>query len=103
MEVWVEFTGIAKAITKNQRVSRSVQNGTTCVDIIKILAQDYPGLVGIIINQEGTGLLNSNVVILNGEDMVLPDKMDQKLAEGDRLTLLSVIVGGDHLPLPTDY
>jgi sulfur carrier protein ThiS len=97
LEVWLEFTGIAKTITKNQRVSLSVQNGTTITDLVKILAQDYPGLCGLVINPEGTGLLNSNVFFINGETLVLPDRMDQNLCDGDHLTLLSVIVGGNEI------
>jgi sulfur carrier protein ThiS len=96
VEVWVEFTGIAKSITKSQRVSLSVQDGTTCAGVVKILAQEYPGLCGLIINSEGTSLLNSNVLFINGETLVMPDRMDQILCNGDRLTLLSVIVGGNH-------
>ena len=94
MEVWVEFTGIAKTITKNQNVSLSVLDGTTCNGLVKILALDYPALCGLIINSEGTGLLNSNVFFINGETLVLPDQMEQPLCDGDHMTLLSVIVGG---------
>jgi len=90
----LEFTGIAKAITKQRQVSLSVETGATFADLVKIIAQAYPGLAGVIINPEGTGLLNSNVFILNGETLVLPDRMDQRINEGDHLTLLSVIVGG---------
>ena len=94
MEICVEFTGIARTLTKNQQVALSVQNEMTCAEIVKLLAQKYTGLLGIIINSKGTELLNSNVFILNSTAMILPDQMDQGLHEGDHLTLLSVIVGG---------
>jgi hypothetical protein len=94
LEIRVDFTGIAKTITKKLQETISIPFGGTCADVVKLLAQEYPDLIGIIINDEGTQLLNSNVFFINGEDMVLPDQMDLCLSENDRLTLLSVIVGG---------
>jgi hypothetical protein len=94
LDVCVEFTGIARSIIGSQSLVFSLPDRATCAEMVVLLAQNFPGLRGLIINPEGTGLLNSNVFFINGETMIMPDRMDQVLCEGDRLTLLSVIVGG---------
>ena len=95
MYVTVEFSGIGRAITGVTQVNVSADKGTTYNGIINLLSTSYPGLIGVIINADGTELLNSNVIILNGDELILPDRMDDIVQEGSRLTLLSVIVGGD--------
>jgi len=94
MNVTVEFTGIAKVITTISLTTISVDIGTTYIGIIKLISDLYPGLKGVTVNSDGTELLNSNVLILNGDEIILQDKMNE-IIDGDcRLTLLSIIVGG---------
>ena len=94
MQITVEFTGIARTIVQNSQELFEMPAHTTIQEVIHVLALKFPGLKNIIIAENGESLLNSNVFILNGDEMVLPDSLNLKLTNGDRLTLLSVIVGG---------
>ncbi len=94
MQVIVEFTGIAKSISQTSQMTLVLGKNATIKDVIRGIRSSYPGLNNIILSADGDELLNSNVFILNGAEMVLPDSLDLRLKEGDLLTLLSVIVGG---------
>jgi molybdopterin converting factor small subunit len=94
MKITVEFTGIARSLTKTHQVLLEVDENTSVKEVIKLLATKFPGLVNVIISPDGESLLNSNVFFINGSEMLMPDDANQRLQEGDQLTLLSIIVGG---------
>jgi len=94
MQIEIEFTGFARTVT-NQRVIRlEIPEGTTYREIVKLLGQNYPALIGLLIDMDGETFLSSNMFIVNG-DMVSPAMvMDESPKDGDRLVLMSLITGG---------
>ncbi len=98
MEIVVEFTGIARAIAGSREVGLSVPENTTYNQIVGLLGEKYPGLLGVLIAPDGSTLLNANVFSRAGDEVILPDNMDDCPQTGDRLILLSVIVGGSLTP-----
>jgi hypothetical protein len=94
MQITVEFTGLAEAVTGERNISIPLPDNSSYLDIVKELAQRYPDLVGVLINPLDLTLLNATVFIRNGTDLIPTDGMDACPADGDHLSLLTVIVGG---------
>lgn len=92
--VTVEFTGLAKAITGKQEVTLTLPVGTTYGSIVQELGEIYPGLIGILIAEDGKTFLSSNMFVING-DLANPVMiMDQEPRDGEHIHLMSVITGG---------
>jgi molybdopterin converting factor small subunit len=94
MQIQVEFTGAAREITGQREVSLFVLDTSTYRDVIRSLAQMYPGLVGMIIAPDLCSLLSAMIFDRNGGESILPAMLDQSPKDGDRLMLLYFIVGG---------
>lgn len=94
MQIEIEFTGFARTITNHKVIRLELPEGTTYREIVKLLGQEYPALIGILIDRDGETFLSSNMFIVNG-DMVAPAMvMDESPKDGDRLVLMSLITGG---------
>jgi molybdopterin converting factor small subunit len=94
MHVSVEFAGLSRVLTGARQVSLDLGESVTFQDIVRILADKYPSLVGKVIQPEGEGLYPSNLLNINGQHMVQGNQMDQSPAEGDRIILMSILAGG---------
>lgn len=92
--VTVEFTGFAKVIAGNHDVALDLPQETTYRELVQKLGVLYPGLVGILIAEDGETFLSSNMFVIDG-DLANPVMlMDQKPRDGERIHLMSVITGG---------
>ncbi len=89
----VELTGLGRAIAGHE-VALTLPPGSDYHGVVACLAERFPGLVGIVIAPGGQDLLNANIISRNGEELIMPDMLDSCPMDGDRLTLLSIIVGG---------
>jgi hypothetical protein len=93
-QVSIEFTGLARDIVGQTQLDLTLDPHTTYADIVRLLAERYPGLVGILIDKDGRTFLSSNMFIIN-DDLAFPAMiMADSPHPGDRLTLVSVITGG---------
>lgn len=90
----IKFTGAPAAIAGSQEIVLSVEEGTTYRGVIRMLGERYPQLVGILIDRNLDKLLSSNVISVNGEEMIMPGMEDRSPSDGDRLILVSLITGG---------
>jgi hypothetical protein len=97
MEISIELTGLVRAVAKEKWIQLSLLDGASYREVTRMLAEIYPELVGIVITPEKNDLLNANVFCRNGEEMILGEQMDESPCDGDRLLLLSIIVGGSIL------
>ncbi|MEJ5201305.1 MAG: MoaD/ThiS family protein [Anaerolineales bacterium] len=94
MKVEVEFTGFARAVTNQKVICLELPEGTTYREIVKLLGQQFPDLIGLLIDRDGETFLSSNMFIVN-DDMASPAMMmDESPKDGDRLILMSLITGG---------
>jgi molybdopterin converting factor small subunit len=94
MNISVEFAGLSRVLTGARQVSLDLEENGTFQDIVHILADKYPSLVGKVIQPDGQGLYPSNLFSLNGQRMVQENQMDQSPNEGDRVILMSILAGG---------
>ncbi|MCX6055506.1 MAG: MoaD/ThiS family protein [Chloroflexi bacterium] len=94
MEITIQFTGIAKSITRQNELVLNIPQGSTYRDILKILAARFPGLIGLLIASDGESFLSSNMFVING-DLIYPAMiMENSPSAGEHISLMSVITGG---------
>ncbi len=94
MELLVEFTGLARIHTKVSQLTLQVDENTTYLQILKILGNRHPELIGDVIAPDFSELQHSNMMNLNGSHMIQPSQMNQCPGDGDRLILMSILAGG---------
>ena len=94
MHVTVEFAGMARVLTRTSRVSLELDDSTTFSQILRLLGDRHPELVGDVISPTFDALKSSNMLNLNGKHMIQPTQMDQSPTDGDRLILMSILAGG---------
>ncbi|WP_322792417.1 MoaD/ThiS family protein [Bellilinea sp.] len=94
IRITIEFTNLAKYIAGKPAIEVKFPRGVTFGQIIEWLAEQYPDMVGIIIQEDRKALLNSNLFIINGEMAQPAFQMDDSPQDGDRLTLVAVATGG---------
>ncbi|HEX9012427.1 MAG TPA: MoaD/ThiS family protein [Anaerolineaceae bacterium] len=97
LTVSVEVSGLARSIAGARRVDVDLPRGADFHTLVRRLADLFPGLVDLVIAPGREDLLNANVFTRNDE-IVMPDLLDSCLEDGDRLALLSIIVGGSTAP-----
>lgn len=94
MRITIEFTGIAKSITDTSEIEIDVPKSSTYRDLVKLLADKFPGMVGLLIDQDRETFLSSNMFVING-DLAYPAMiMENSPADGEHIALMSVITGG---------
>ncbi|MFO7663823.1 MAG: MoaD/ThiS family protein [Chloroflexota bacterium] len=94
MQVFVEFMGIARVVSGVKQVTLDLEEGTTFRQIVRLLGQQYPTLLGEVIQPDGETFQPSNMLNLNGRRMIQPAQMDDAPNNGDRLILMSILAGG---------
>ncbi len=94
MNVVVEFIGVSRILTKSPRVELDIPEKTTYNQIVKMISEKQPALLGQLIEPETYHFYGSNMFHLNGEKMIRTDEMDESAHDGDRLVLLSIFTGG---------
>jgi molybdopterin converting factor small subunit len=94
MKVWIELNGVPRDIAGAAELEVDLPVGSTYTDVVARLARLKPGLVGILIDQDGRTFLSSNMFIRNG-DMAQPAMlMEEKPRDGEHLVIISPITGG---------
>ncbi len=93
MKVTVEFSGLARVLTRTKQTTLELEEGTTFREIVKRIGQMYPDLVGQVITPEGE-FIASNMLNRNGKYMIQPEQMDESPDDGDRLVMMSILAGG---------
>jgi len=94
MQVFVEFMGIARVVSGVKQATLELEEGTTFRQIVRLLGQRYPKLLGEVIQVDGETFQPSNMLNLNGRRMIQPAQMDDAPTDGDRLILMSILAGG---------
>lgn len=94
MKVRVDLTGLARSIVGSKPVWLDIPENGTYRDVVASLSSQFPALVGVVISPDSRDLLNANIFSKNGEDLILDEGMQGHPEEGEKLLLLSVIVGG---------
>jgi len=94
LKIFIEFTGVAREFTGTGEMEVEVPAGSTYRDLVRLLADLFPGLVGVLIDPNRESFLSSNMFVING-DLAFPAMiMDESPVDGERIALMSVITGG---------
>jgi sulfur carrier protein ThiS len=94
MKVIVELTGLAREVARQKEIPIELEDSATYQDVVRWMGQNFPQLIGLIIDQDGETFLSSNLFAING-DLANPAMlMHEHPQDGDRLILMSVITGG---------
>lgn len=94
LTVTVEFTGLSRAIAGKAETTLTLPEGTTYRDIIRRIGQQYPGLIGILIAEDGETFLSSNMFVIDGDFANPAMVMNECPKDGEHLHLMSIITGG---------
>lgn len=94
MQIEIELHGLAKMIAQTGLVQLEVDEDATYKTIVERLAALYPEMVGPLIHPELLTLLNCTVLVRNNDEMITQEQIGERPQPGDRLALLTVIVGG---------
>jgi molybdopterin converting factor small subunit len=94
MRIFVDFLGDARLATSVKQTELRVPPGATYRDVVRILAQRYPALVGQVLEADGETLMPANMLNLNGKYTIQTDQMDESPSDGDRITFMSILAGG---------
>ena len=94
MELTIEFAGLSRVLTHLSKINLEVESDTSFRQILTILSDSYPELVGDVIHPSKTTLQASNMLNINGKHMVQSSEMDCNPIDGDRLILMSILAGG---------
>jgi len=92
VRVRVELFGMARLVCGCPALELQLHDDTTLADVARALAIACPALRGVALTTEGTGLLESYTVNLNGHTFVTETGVH--LQPGDTLLLFSSQAGG---------
>ena len=94
MQVTVEFTGAARVVVGQKVITVELPETATYRDIVRYLAQTYPGVIGLLIDKDGETFLSSNMFVINGDLTTPAMVLSEHPNPGDHLILMSLITGG---------
>lgn len=94
MKLTIYFTGVGKGITGQSHIEVEFPSTVTYSEIIHYLKEQYPALIGILLDPNQDLFLSSTMFSVNGEMMLMPGMEHTSPSDGDSLTIVSVITGG---------
>lgn len=92
MMVQVELFGLARLLAGSPRLEVLLPDDATFRDVVPALADLCPGLVGVALLQDLSGLESGYTFSLNGRSFVAD--LETRLAPGDAVLLLPAAGGG---------
>jgi molybdopterin converting factor small subunit len=94
MRIVVEFLGDARLATQIRQTELEITQGTSFRDLVRLISDRFPALVGAVIEEDGETLMPANILNLNGKRTIQSTQLDDVLSDGDRITFMSVLAGG---------
>ncbi|MGD8245629.1 MAG: MoaD/ThiS family protein [Anaerolineae bacterium] len=94
MRVRVQLFGLSRLISGEKEVTLTLGEGATFRDAVRALVREYPDLIGDVVQPDGETMQVPNILNLDGRRMIHREQMDERLADGDRLILMSLSAGG---------
>lgn len=94
MQIHIEFLGLARLVTGEREISLDVEEGTTYRNLVRLLADKYPQMIGQVIRPDRATLQEPNIFNLNARRMIQAKHMDEALHGSDRIILMSMSAGG---------
>lgn len=92
MKLRVEFLGLSRRLAQTKESLVEVGDRATLRSVLRHLAARYPALAGPVIVPETFDLVSSYMINIDGRRA--DTDLDQRLQDGQRLTLMFVDLGG---------
>ncbi len=92
--ITIKLSGAPAALAQTKKVVLALDDAADYGEVICRLGQQFPALIGLIIDQDGQTMLSSNMFLVNGQDFIMHGMWSQQPKDGDTLTLISPITGG---------
>lgn len=93
-QVKVEFSGVSRVLTGESEIRLSLEQGAPVSQVVRLLGEHFPELVGQIIEKDGQTLIPTNVFSVNGQSILHESDTTYQPQDGDTLILLSLLAGG---------
>lgn len=94
MRIHIEYLGVSRLVTQKKAEELELPDGITFRGLVQRLGETYPGLIGYVIQPGTTNLQPPNILNIDGKRMVRGDQMDDLIADGDNVILMSMSAGG---------
>ena len=88
----VELFGIPRQLARAPEVELELPPGATLLEAVAALSRKVPALVGRVVAENGSSLIEPYALNLNGRAFV--QSLDIKLSAGDRIVLMTRSAGG---------
>lgn len=92
--ITVEFTGAARSILGKKTVALTLEHEKTYQDVVQLLGQHFPPLIGLLIDVDGKTFLSGNMFIIDGNLETPAFVMDEIPPDGVYLIIMSLVTGG---------
>ncbi|NLF01020.1 MAG: MoaD/ThiS family protein [Anaerolineales bacterium] len=93
MRVHVEFQGISRIAAGVKETTLEVAEGSTFRDVVRMVGEKYPALVGNVIQADGDAF-EATLLDQTRKRIITAAQMDEAPQDGDRITFMSVLTGG---------
>jgi len=94
VRIHVELLGLSRLAAGAKEITLDLEEGTTFRDIVRLLGDRYPKMIGNVIQPDGETLQPPNIFNLNTKRMIQASRMDDSPSDGDRIILMSISAGG---------
>ncbi|MCY4732381.1 MoaD/ThiS family protein [Natronomonas gomsonensis] len=92
MQLEFEFYATLRDAVGEKSVIRTVPDGTTVVEALRAVADDYDGLQSLLFRENGA--LRTHITVARNDQPLLEDRDDVVLSDGDTLVLSPGVSGG---------
>jgi len=93
-QIKVEFSGVSRVLTGESEIRLSLEKGAPVSQVVSLLGERFPQLIGQIIENDGQTLIPTNVFSVNGQSILHETDTTYQPKDGDTLILLSLLAGG---------
>jgi molybdopterin converting factor small subunit len=92
--ITVRLSGAPAALAQTKKVILILDDAAAYSEVIRRLGEQFPALIGMVIDHDGQTMLSSNMFVVNGKDFIMHGMWSHQPQDGDTLTLVSPVTGG---------
>jgi molybdopterin synthase sulfur carrier subunit len=93
MEIELRFFATFRAAVGQKTVNWDVPEGSTAGDVLQAIEDEYPELVGELLDEDGD-IQPQLTVLKNGREVVHLEGTETELEDGDRFSVFPPVAGG---------
>lgn len=93
MELELRFFATFRAAVGQKTVNWDVADGSTAGDVLQAIEDEYPELVGELLDEDGN-IQPQLTVLKNGREVIHLEGTETVLEDGDRFSVFPPVAGG---------